>query len=72
MRDLTKIIEEILEVAPKLRPSFLSLLDSILYTPPETMITRWNQTAELLQTVAKQPNITEEAETAILKIFNDT
>ncbi len=48
MRDLLKIIDQIIEVAPDLKDNFKSLKDSILYTAPELIPMRWRQAALLL------------------------
>ena len=68
MRNLKIVIEQMLEIAPDLKPHFTSLLDSISYTAPEMMIDRWEQAAEILNDYAiGHPKANE-----IAAIFSDS
>jgi len=63
MRDLVKVLDRIIEVAPELEPRFRSLKTSIMYTAPEAMYVRWNQAAHILQEYANpHPKAREIAE----------
>lgn len=66
MRDLTKILNQIIEIEPSLGKEFKSLKDSIKYTAPELMYLRWNIAAEILENnVSEHPRREE-----IGKIFS--
>ncbi len=52
MRNLLKVIDQIIEVAPDLKDNFRSLKDSICYTAPELISDRWAQAADILNTNA--------------------
>lgn len=52
MRNLTDVIDQIVEVAPDLEKHFTSLRETIMYSAPELMGLRWNTAAEILNDVA--------------------
>ncbi len=48
MRNLNKIIDEIVEVAPELEEPFSSVKSSVRYAAPEAMYIQWNRAACIL------------------------
>jgi len=66
MRNLNKIIDQIVEIAPDLETCFKSLKASIGYTAPEMMAGRWSEAASILNLNAKDHPKRDE----ISKIFS--
>lgn len=51
-RNIGKVIDDILEIAPDLTPNFRSLTSSIRYSPPELINHLWIEAASILNSCA--------------------
>ncbi|MFA5314197.1 MAG: hypothetical protein WC375_12925 [Methanomassiliicoccales archaeon] len=67
-RNILEVMDKLEELEPELKDPFKSIRESVPYTAPEVMPTRWTQIANVLTIIIppSHPKFTE-----VLELFND-